>query len=579
MNRRGRVWWFLFAAWLAVSLASLAAMFQLWWGRERVLYAGKSAPEQRRVVCARSGIPAQTLELAQQADAAWPAAVAYDKDGPAAPLSYFKYLLLPRMPVGSYTYVVEENEGAYALVPVADAAGAHLPFATVDPTPQGLVLSALVLLAIAAGFSRFGLGIPEGVACAALGLCAASMAAKPLFHSFAPVGVFLCAWGVAGAGLAWTGKRAAGPQAAAPAEPADRMERWMIGAAAGVMCASVIWALLMAVVVVPDDWDAWAIWGPKAKVLLLGAGPLSDVTHFGHPDYPLLWPAVWAFSGWCAGGWEEQWSKGWSVLFLALAAWQMGRIAREATGRKVAGWLVPAFFLSMPAVPLVASWAYAEAPLWLALVCAYGRLLKWWERGSPWDAAWTGVFAGAAALTKNEGMLFAVLVFVGMAGASGAGRWRGVGIYALVLAALVLPWFVWIKHGAEVAPGASLGVRLPSWDWLAGRMAESAWLVGRMWADVRQWNLVLVGALALTVFLAVRRGWGFLRLVLIPIGLGAGSLAVIVLREGALGWQIGTAWNRLTLQFFVLLLPALAAGMGRSRRGECACPKGLLEQE
>ena len=86
-------------------------------------------------------------------------------------------------------------------------------------------------------------------------------------------------------------------------------------------------------------------------------------------------------------------------------------------------------------------------------------------------------------------------------------------------------------------------------------------------------------ALAMAVGLAVKRGRAFLRLVLIPIGLGAGSLAVIVLREGALGWQIGTAWNRLTLQFFVLWLPALAAGMGRSRRGECACPKGLLEQE
>lgn len=576
MNRRGWVQRLLFGAWLAVSLASLAAMFQLWWSRERVLYAGKSAQEQRSAVCARTGIPAQTLELAQQADADWPAAVAYDKDGPAAPLSYFKYLLLPRMPVGSYTYIVEENEGAYALVPVAEAPRVHPPFASVDPTPQGLLLSALVLLAIAAGFSRFGLSIPEGVAGAALLLCAASMALKPLFHSYAPVGAGMCVLGAAGVWLAWTGKRAGCPQIA---EPANRMERWVIGAGAVVMGAALVWALLMAVVVVPDDWDAWAIWGPKAKVLLLGTGPLSDVTHFGHPDYPLIWPSVWAFSSWCAGGWEEQWSKGWGVLFMALAAWQMGRISREATGRKVAGWLVPALFLSMPAVPLVASWAYAEAPLWLVLVCAYGRLLKWWEMGRAWDAVWTGVFAGAAALTKNEGMLFAALVFIGMAGASGTGRWRGVGIYSLVLAAVVLPWFVWIKQGAELAPGASLGVRLPSWDWLAGRTTESVWLVGRMWSDVRQWNVVLVGALALAVVLAVRRGRAFLRLVLIPIGLGAGSLAVIVLREGSLSWQIGTAWNRLTLQFFVVLLPALAVGMGRFRRGECACPKRLLEQE
>jgi len=72
-----------------------------------------------------------------------------------------------------------------------------------------------------------------------------------------------------------------------------------------------VWSLLMAVIVVPDDWDAWAIWGAKAKVLALAQGPLENVIYFGHQDYPLLWPAVWAFSGWCSGGWEEHWSRGW----------------------------------------------------------------------------------------------------------------------------------------------------------------------------------------------------------------------------------------------------------------------------
>jgi len=66
----------------------------------------------------------------------------------------------------------------------------------------------------------------------------------------------------------------------------------------------------MSVVVVPDDWDAWAIWGSRAKLLALGHSPLIDVTKFGHTDYPLLWPSIWSFSGWCAGGWEEQWSRG-----------------------------------------------------------------------------------------------------------------------------------------------------------------------------------------------------------------------------------------------------------------------------
>ena len=85
----------------------------------------------------------------------------------------------------------------------------------------------------------------------------------------------------------------------------------------------------MSVVVVPDDWDAWAIWGSKARVLAQGTGPLYDVTRFGHPDYPLLWPTIWAFSGWLTGGWKECWSKGWGAVFLLFSVWEMIHIVRE----------------------------------------------------------------------------------------------------------------------------------------------------------------------------------------------------------------------------------------------------------
>jgi hypothetical protein len=78
----------------------------------------------------------------------------------------------------------------------------------------------------------------------------------------------------------------------------------------GITILAVSAAFVMAVTSVPDDWDAWAIWGARAKVLALGNGPLEDVTWFGHADYPLLWPSLWACSGWCAGGWEEQWIRG-----------------------------------------------------------------------------------------------------------------------------------------------------------------------------------------------------------------------------------------------------------------------------
>ena len=96
-----------------------------------------------------------------------------------------------------------------------------------------------------------------------------------------------------------------------------------------ILVLNLFWSFFMSVVVVPDDWDAWAIWVPKAKVLALGHGPLHDVTYFGHSDYPLLWPSVWAFSGWCAGGWEKQWSRGWGPVFMLLSAWMLFLIIRK----------------------------------------------------------------------------------------------------------------------------------------------------------------------------------------------------------------------------------------------------------
>ena len=172
------------------------------------------------------------------------------------------------------------------------------------------------------------------------------------------------------------------------------------------------WGVLMSVVVVPDDWDAWAIWGAKAKVLALGRGPLTDVIYFPMPDYPLLWPAVWAFSGWCAGGWEEHWSRAWGPIFMALCAWEMGLILSRLTGRRSFGLLIGVSFLSIPMVPLLSSWSYAEAPLWLMISCCFGRLLLW--KREMWDRHLmiAALFAAGAAYTKNEGLFFAVVCLV-----------------------------------------------------------------------------------------------------------------------------------------------------------------------
>lgn len=565
MNKKRLAEGALFGAWLAVSVASLAAMYQLWWNRERVLYAGKSAEEQRAVVFARAGIPAQTLEMAKRADAAWPLDAAYEAAGSEVSLSYFKYLVLPRIPSGSDAYRIQEEGEIYTLTPEKGAATPHRPLLTVEPTPRGLVLSALVLLAIAAGLSRLGLSIPEGMATASLVLCAASVLLKTRFHSYAPTGIFMCALGGLGAGLAWRRK---GERKALSASAGMASGKWSGVLTWGpilVLGGAVLWSLLMAVVVVPDDWDAWAQWGPKAKILAVSTCALGDVKHFvpGSGDYPLLWPSVWAFSGWCAGGWEEQWSRGWGALFLALAAWQLKRFSDPVSGGRGRGWLFAALFASMPAVPLVASWGYAEAPFWLMLVCAMSRLLQWRDSGVRRDLWMAGICIAGAACTKNEGLVFAALcaawvalcgrkirdiAAVGLPALLFAGAWKAYGVFGMNASNHVV---------------ASLAAMQPDLSQWAGMLAEAGKYVGGQWTDVKQWNLVLPASLVAAAWLMARGGGRDRLNLLLPFGMLFALFAVVMLHGENWRWQLGVAWNRLTIQFFVLLLPVLASGFGR----------------
>lgn len=560
--------------WLVVSLASLVAMYQLWWSRERVLYWGKSAEGQRVAVVERAGIPAQTLDMAKQADAVWPLDAVYDADGSEVSLSYFKYLVLPRIPSDSEDYRIEEKDASYILVSAGGAesvVAAPQRFQTVDSTPRGLILSALVLFAIAAGLFRFGICIPEGMVWASLLLCATSVWLKPMFHSFAPIGVVMCALGVVGAGTIWKRKS---EWMKFPVEVVEAKEKWgrvFQILTMAVLGGAVLWGLIMAVVVVPDDWDAWAQWGPKAKILAVSSGPLGDVKFFvpGSGDYPLLWPSVWAFSGWCAGGWEEQWSKGWGVLFLALTVWQIKIFVDRVSGRRGRGWRFAALFVSMPVVPLIASWGYAEAPFWLMLVCAMSRLLQWRDSGLRKDLWLAGVCIAGAACTKNEGILFAVLslAWVALCGR----KLRDMVAVVLPVVLVAGAWKAYCVLGMDASNHAiaSLSSPQPGLSQWIGRLAEAGQYVWRQWTDVKQWNLVLPGSLLATVWLALRgRGRDRMNL-LLPLGMLVALFMVVLMYGDNWRWQLGVAWNRLTLQFYVLLLPVLAVGFTRkSTEGE-----------
>jgi hypothetical protein len=534
-------------------------MYHLWWTRERVLYLGNPASEQRVIVLERAGLPLQTLSAANDIDTSWPSATRYSADGSEVALSYLKYLIIPRVPGGSEEYRLRELSGEILLEGAAASGIQHDSFQTIGATPRGLIVAAVVLLGIGLGLSRYSFTLPEGIAVASLISYAFTVAVKWSVGVYWPIGIGMVLAGIVG--WMFFVRGALSPRG----EPAPLNSRYFLNLhllPKLLIGGALLWSFLMAVVVVPDDWDAWAQWGSKAKVLLLSTGPLSDVCYFvpGSADYPLLWPSLWAFAGWCAGGWEEQWGKGLGTVLLAATLGQIYLFANSISRRMDRGWWCEALMVSMPAVPLIASWSYAEPALWLMLICATTRLLKWRDSNRVADFWRAALFSAGAACTKNEGLLFCLL----------SASWVAFGSknvlhfirYLLPTLLLAGPWLVYVKFfvGSSSHVNPTLVAPLSDLNWWGQVLGSfSGYILGN-WSDVKQWNMMAVGMILASLMLSLQGSARDRSNLLLPFSMLAGFMFVILTYGESWMWQLSVAWNRLTIQFLMILLPVLISG-------------------
>lgn len=565
--------WGVLSLWALVSLAALAGMFKLWWERERQSYFGKSITEQRQHVMRVAGLPESFVDVYQQIDRTWPRDVGYTTQGDHNTLSYLKYLLIPRIPSGSAHYRIDEN-GVFAPGGREQSRATNTPAQNDDGEGFG---SPLALLGAIAVFTGLALGARTLQACSRLSfpeafglglfLCMLLLLGSRLIFSTISAGCqLLTVLGVGGWLRYWICRLRGEQGSGAPRGLLDHL--WAIrfsweGAwrtfLLMVILGNILWALAMAVIVIPDDWDAWAIWAAKAKVLALGVGPLADVSYFGHADYPLLWPAVWAYSGWLGGGWEELWSRGWGSVFLMLAIWELAVIIQRMTGDGWYGLLSAALFVSVPMVPLIASWSYAEAPFWLLVLCSSGCLLLL-DNGKENSAlAAAALLAVAAMYTKNEGVLFAGVMAMWLLALPGAGKVRRLVIFLGTVALCYLPWIIWtrviMEFGSHATAGLHMDFSILARAW--GRAPAMFEAILSMWGDIKQWNIVLWLALLFLIpsaFVKKSRRW-----VLPALVLAGGYLFIILFHEAEIYWQVGTSWNRLTVHFLPFLVIAMVS--------------------
>jgi hypothetical protein len=237
-----------------------------------------------------------------------------------------------------------------------------------------------------------------------------------LFFDGAPSSVVvLDVIALAAGGAAWRWRRGATSSAvAAPARPDARGERFplYLSSLFGlVLLASLAGFILSAIRQPHGQWDAWAIWNAKARFLAgAGAGWRVVLTEEAvTPDYPLLLPGAIARAWTYAGTEPPLVSIAVAALFavatIALATSALSILRGRAQGM-IGGLLVA------PVLLAEAANQYADVPLsfyilaTLVLLAFHDRF----DRAGKGLPVLGGLMAGMAAWTKNEGVVFLLLV-------------------------------------------------------------------------------------------------------------------------------------------------------------------------
>jgi hypothetical protein len=260
------------------------------------------------------------------------------------------------------------------------------------------------------------------------------------------------------------------------------------------------------------EYDGWVIWGTKARALAdFGRVyvPVFAGDAYGsiHLDYPLLLPSLEAVDLRTMGGFDGAALHLQLALLLAGFAGALWALARPAAWAPVVGVTVLAVVAS-PELLHQLSTNYADVPLALFVGLGVLALACWLERDERPYLVAAVVFLGAAALTKNEGTVFALAALVAAALFAGRARLRAVGLAAGAVVALELPWRIWVAaHGIHSQDFRLSNAVDPGYlQRNSGRVGPA---VDDLWAhlvDTEHWGYLLpLGCVALLAALAARR--------------------------------------------------------------------------
>jgi hypothetical protein len=322
----------------------------------------------------------------------------------------------------------------------------------------------------------------------------------------------LVVWTLVGLGAVAVSRFASRPVAhARPLRESHRGAR--VAAAAG---AAVLVAYLLALLV--RAWrptgvlhpDAWKQWLPKADVLYFFGGLDTGTGGFTsqmNPDYPPLDATSKALGFHALGGAETldlarlQWAL--DVSFLFAVAWILSPRVRPAIL-----WPSLAMFALVPGFGSIVGSYLADEPLSILVAMAGLTALLWLVEDDKRYAVFCGLFLAAATLTKNEGLMLALVIVVALAAtAEGRRRWRVLVALVAVPLAVHEVWKLWLTRHS-VPPNSYYDLNnLVRPDFMLQRLERLDYGLTQLLAQLvatSRWLLLVPCTLALAVLVGRR---------------------------------------------------------------------------
>lgn len=388
----------------------------------------------------------------------------------------------------------------------------------------------------------------------------------------------------------WCRRQALAPRSPAPKESCS----WLFA----IVAALFIQAAMVTVVISLraydaepfGSWDGWAIWNMHARFLFRGGSEWTQLLDrpqlaWTHLDYPLGVSAsvarLWAFAGQ-----DRPEMAGLVSLCFALAT--LGVLV-AGVARLRAGLVAGAAGLLLVGTPFFATFAasqHADIPLGFFILATLVLLaLTPPARGVIPLSLLAGLCAGLAAWTKNEGMLFVLVVSAGWMMVTirrEAPKSFGGFLGGLLIALAPVVFFKMALAPSNDIASTELAQRLPNlWDLTRHRV-----ILASFWRDAGrfgEWSITPFLAMALGL---VGTGWRRLKASewMIALVIGAmlmGYYLIYLITPWDLAWHLDSSLVRLLLQlwpatlFWWALALTYTPSATRKKKAIARVPRGL----